>query len=794
MSSEISVDVVPFENVFSGPHVYECPFFQRPFKWKKKNIDKFIADLIQLETDDDDSIEHYLGAIVVRPDPDAPTGLQHPNVWTVIDGQQRLTTAFLTILKLCEMLHAAGVAHEEEAVRDRAAAYVGQYLMLDPTWPRGREPRVLPTARDYSDLLALVDATRANARVVDEAPDRFRFSSTFISPLGDAGGPLWKAYDDLLPKALKKHLEDLAQDPETLERVLTNLLRRMKVIWVIVPPGADPYEIFHNLNAEGQRLTHGELVKVAVFQRFDRANLTAALAAERDWDALVEVLGADAFEAFLFPYALCHEPQAKKRELIPALEGIWKGMGPDEIIRDLREHADLYDLITDPTVEIDDFIASPALAERARAMRESVPPSSTYPYLMLVLQRALADDSYADEAARIFWMVETFLVRRQFQGIEPTGLHTLFKGLWFWEADGVSGQTAEGFRARIETNVNIEWIDDDEFTRAVETKPLYGRRIQRFVIAEFERAHFGDISNDALGTMEVDHVAPQTIAGTPWVDVFPNPEAYKRVVNTWGNLVPLVKTGDVSNSAKGQKTWEEVRTIFLASAFQTAKHLCGEPVWDESAIRRRGKGLAVWALKRWPDSPPKKLPTRAKDTAVDVTQLPLPGESLSTDDVAAVIAAGEGECVEFKSTARVNLTTKERDDAIEHEVGKTICAFMNHRGGALLIGVDDAGNALGLDADLPTLGRKQDLDGLELFLRSFFRDRLEESSASLTIDFPTVDGVTVCRITVPPSSEPRFLKAKKGDKAGSEFWVRAGNRSERLEGREFTDYQKKRWG
>jgi hypothetical protein len=794
MSTEISVDVVPFENVFSGPHVYECPFFQRPFKWKKKNIDKFIADLIQLETDDDDSIEHYLGAIVVRPDPDAPTGLQHPNVWTVIDGQQRLTTAFLTILKLCEMLHAAGVLHEEEAVRDRAAAYVGQYLMLDPTWPRGREPRVLPTARDYSDLLALVGATRGNARVADESPDRFRFSSTFVSPLGDAGGPLWKAYNDLIPKALRAQLQDLVDDPETLERVLTNLLRRMKVIWVIVPPGADPYEIFHNLNAEGQRLTHGELVKVAVFQRFDRSNLTAALAAERDWDALVEVLGPDAFEAFLFPYALCHEPQAKKRELIPALEGIWKGMGPEEIISDLREYADLYDLITDPTVDIDDFIGVPALAERVRAMRESVPPSSTYPYLMLALQRALTDESFADEAARIFWSVETFLVRRQFQGIEPTGLHTLFKSLWSWEGDGVTGQTAEGFRARIEANVNIDWIGDDEFTAAVEAKPLYGRRIQRFVLAEFERAHFGDISADALATMEVDHVAPQTIAGTSWVDVFPNAEAYKRVVNTWGNLVPLVKSGDVSNSAKGQKSWDEVRAIFLHSAFQTPKQLCGESAWDEGAIRRRSERLAAWALRRWPDSPPKKLPTSPKDTAVEVAPLPLPGEALPGEDIAALVNAGESDRVEFKSTARVNLATGQRDDVIEHEVGKTLCAFMNGKGGTLIIGVDDDGQPLGIDADLPTLGRKKDVDAFENFLRTFLRDRLTGSTAMFAIDFPSMGEVTICRVQVGASPEPRFLKAKKGDKAGTEFWVRAGNRSERLEGPDLVAYQKERWG
>lgn len=800
MSTEISVDVVPFEKVFSGSNVYECPFFQRSFKWKKKNIDKFISDLVLLETDDDDSVEHYLGAIVVRPDSGAPSGLQHPNVWTVIDGQQRLTTAFLTILKLCELLHRAGITHDDEGVRERAASFVGQYLMLDTSWPRGRQPRVLPTANDYADLLAVVGAARGNAKVPDEAPDRFRFAAEFVKPFGDPQGPLWKAYSDLVPRALKAQLGEGIDDPATLERALTNLLRRMKVIWVIVPQGADPYEIFHNLNAEGQRLTHGELVKVAVFQRFDREDLDQASAAEKNWDALVEVLGQDAFEAFLFPYALCHDAQAKKRELIPALEAIWRGMGPEEIIDDLREYADLYDLLTDPAVSVGDAVEDAALAERVRAMRASSPPSSTYPYLMLVLRRAQRDPGFRREAARIFWAVETFLVRRQFEGIEPTGLHALFKNLWLWADDGMDGQTASGFRARVEGNVNIEWVGDGQFVTAIKTKPLYGRRIQRFVLAEFERAHFGDISDAALLHMEIDHVAPQTIAGTTWEAVFPNPQDYKGLVNTWGNLVPLVKSGDVSNAAKGQKSWLDVKQIFMHSAFQTPTQLCQEPTWDEHAIRRRNERLAEWALKRWPDSPSDPLPERPKDTAVD--SFPVGGaasppiEAASPPprpDIAAVIAQGEGACVEFKSTARVNLATGQVDAAIEHEVGKTICAFMNNSGGCLVIGVSDDGSALGLADDLKTLGKKKDLDGFELFLRSFLQDRLGGTSASYAIDFPMHRGVRICRIDVGPSAQPKFLKAKKGDKAGTEFWVRAGNRSERLEGEDVLKYRVDHW-
>ncbi len=802
MSTDISVMVVPFEKIFSTPNVYECPFFQRSYKWTKKNIDKFVADLYQLQVDDDDSVEHYLGAVVVRPDRDAPIGLQDPIVWTVIDGQQRLATTFLAILTLCEMLHRAGVTTDDPAACERASAYVSKYLMVDPTWPRGREPRVLPTARDYADLIALLAMSPRRAGVADDDRSRLRFSETFIPVHGEIGGPLGKAYATHVPKAIKKSLGADASDPDAIERMLSNLLRRMKVIWVSVPLGADPYEIFHNLNAEGQRLTHGELVKVSVFQRFDKSNVTAAMDSEKAWNSLIEVLGPSNFEAFLFPYALCHDPQAKKRELIPALEAIWRGMRmePDAIIADLQEHAMLYRLLTDDTVSIGAYVANPRLAERVRSMRASGPPSSTYPYLMLALRRADLDGAYGDDAARLFWSVESFLVRRQFMGIEPTGLHTIFKSLWSWMNDHVTGQTAEGFWARVDENVNIKWVGDADFERAIKEGNLYGRRIQRFVLSEFEQSHFGDISRDALGKMEIDHVAPQKIEGTEWTKVFPDPKVYASLVNTWANLIPLMKSGDASNSAKGRKNWDEVKEILMHSIFQTPKQLCLEPTWDAHAIRRRSERLSEWALRRWPDVPAGNLPAEPKDLATAPTTLASPAQSSADGPtpkptIEEVLAAGESQTVEFKSTARMNLHTRQTDPGMERVIVKAVCGFLNAEGGSLLIGVNDDGDILGLGDDLSTLGKKNNIDGYELHLRQLLDVNLSVTSApTVRISFPEVAGAAICWVLVAPSSQPVYAKAAKGSPDGAEeFWVRVGNATKKLHAADLVHYQEEHW-
>ena len=65
------------------------------------------------------------------------------------------------------------------------------------------------------------------------------------------------------------------------------------------------------------------------------------------------------------------------------------------------------------------------------------------------------------------------------------------------------------------------------------------------------------------------------------------------------------------------------------------------------------------------------------------------------------IAQGESSTLEFKSTIRYNLKEKKnKDKVVEHQIIKTVCAFLNSpAGGHLLIGVDDRGVAHGIEID-----------------------------------------------------------------------------------------------
>ena len=158
-----------------------------------------------------------------------------------------------------------------------------------------------------------------------------------------------------------------------------------------------------------------------------------------------------------------------------------------------------------------------------------------------------------------------------------------------------------------------------------------------------------------------------------------------------------------------------------------------------------------------------------------------------------LIADGESNMVEFKSTARWNSHTGAKDPKLEHVIVKTVTGFMNAEGGTLLIGVADDGTIVGVEQDYSTMS-KANRDGFELFLSGLLGPSI--SGPALTLiktSFESVKGLDVCRVAVAASAKPVFSRAPGSGEAHTEFWVRQGNLTAQLHGAEMVDYQKAHW-
>lgn len=156
--------------------------------------------------------------------------------------------------------------------------------------------------------------------------------------------------------------------------------------------------------------------------------------------------------------------------------------------------------------------------------------------------------------------------------------------------------------------------------------------------------------------------------------------------------------------------------------------------------------------------------------------------------VVAMVAQGEGEAVEFKSTACWNEYSRTKDQSLVENIIETVAGFMNSsKGGILLIGVRDNGEIIGLTNDyLVADKKKKNRDGYELFLRNSINKNLgTDITRFYNIAFHTIEGKDVCQVTVSSTTRAVYYK--------DELYVRNGNQTSKLNAREAIEYHRIRW-
>ena len=153
--------------------------------------------------------------------------------------------------------------------------------------------------------------------------------------------------------------------------------------------------------------------------------------------------------------------------------------------------------------------------------------------------------------------------------------------------------------------------------------------------------------------------------------------------------------------------------------------------------------------------------------------------------IEGIIDAGESDTVEFKSTLRVNLHTRENDPKIELSALKSIAGFLNGMGSQLIIGVNDDGVALGLSAD-----KIPNEDKMKLHLINIVRDRMGMAALTrIKFWFEEYGEERILVIVAEKSTRPIFLK----DDNRERFYVRTGPATLELSASETQVYLQERF-
>jgi DNA-binding response OmpR family regulator len=219
-------------------------------------------------------------------------------------------------------------------------------------------------------------------------------------------------------------------------------------------------------------------------------------------------------------------------------------------------------------------------------------------------------------------------------------------------------------------------------------------------------------------------------------------------------------------SARGD-TEDKVRGLEIG-----AVDYIGKPFQFEEVVARVRKHLEIHDRERKLEREKEELEIRLGEGFRD----------LSDAAVVALVKEGESEKLEFKSTLRYNLHTEKPDKRMENACLKTLAAYLNSGGGVLVVGVDDEGKALGLDAD-----KFPNEDKLLLHLNTLVMNHLGGGFSQLIREsIHTLDGQRVLVVQCLRASQPVFFHRDSEEF----FYVRSGPSSQALSPSEVLAYLK----
>lgn len=153
-------------------------------------------------------------------------------------------------------------------------------------------------------------------------------------------------------------------------------------------------------------------------------------------------------------------------------------------------------------------------------------------------------------------------------------------------------------------------------------------------------------------------------------------------------------------------------------------------------------------------------------------------EQVSTPEL---IQRGENELVEFKSSMRWNARSKNNDHLTEQAIIRTIAAFLNTKGGTLLVGVRDDGVVLGIGRD-----RFENSDKMLLHLTRLIKQRISTLHMRfIRFEIEDINHEQVLRIDVDPATMPAYITENQNHES---FCVRTGPSTTQLKVSKIYDY------
>ncbi len=233
---------------------YVVPAYQREYVWQEQHVQQLLDDIEAEFTDGPNESEYFIGSIVVCPGADETLEL--------IDGQQRVTTAYIVLCGLRDYLKQRGEANAELDQRIRS-------------FQLAEDGRAIPR---YRVELQYEDSGDILERIADGNHDLEAIPGQTVSITN-----ITATY-----RVIRTFLEQrFDQDGAGLGKFHAYFVKRVKVIRISTQSVAHALKIFETMNDRGVGLDSMDLLKNLMFIHTGEADYDRL---KKRWKRLVDTL------------------------------------------------------------------------------------------------------------------------------------------------------------------------------------------------------------------------------------------------------------------------------------------------------------------------------------------------------------------------------------------------------------------------------------------------------------------------------------------------------------------------
>lgn len=579
------------------------PLFQRPYVWSRDDQwEPLWDDIVRLHdliTSGDTDATHFFGAVVLQTQ---TTGLGSLQEFTVIDGQQRLTTLQILLDALHAQLEPRGLtslAGRVITLVENAAAFRQKPEDRFKVWPTNRDRPAFTAA--MTALTPVDYAALPTGRLVQA----HRYFSEAIA--------VWLDSDP----------ESLAERAAILVPAITD---RLQVVAIQLDAGEDAQEIFETLNARGTPLTAADLIKNFIFQRFDGDPDATEQAYQSYWAEFETPFWEEQVTAGRIKYArsalfLTQWLTARTLKEIPAREVfsqfkryvIDTGIDTIDLLQAISSAASKYRAFTEGAAARDGVLSRLDLFVYRTGTLDSELTKPLLIWLAQPEQFGVADES----RDRLLGILESWFVRRALVRVQSGGNNRLLLDLLIALSRRPEGgdvaEAASTFLASQKSSVGY-WPDDDEIRRELAGIEAY-RRLRRgrlrMVLEAVEDTLRGFAGGRAFtvapvtrGVCTIEHILPQEWRAN-WHDgIDQEDEAERdRIVHVLGNLTLVTQSlnASLSNAAWTGPTGKRAALIRNDTLLLTRDVVHEHPdAWTDDDITARTATLTESILEIWP--------------------------------------------------------------------------------------------------------------------------------------------------------------------------------------------------